>query len=558
MDKLRRVVGGTLISLLGQGITWTSTFLLTIAYGRFLGAFKFGELYFALSFAMLIGFPLEFGFNQQITRDVAQDQRKAVSYLSNALLIKVLFWLILYAFALLFCRLVQYDAEQSSLIAICGISLLTGSIATTFSSLHYGLGDVTFPVIGTILEKGLSALFGYLVLKFGGSVQQMALVLLGGSLTSAIWQAIWFYRKAGIRFQLDKAVLSSLLRTSIPFIVSGAIGVIYYRIDTILLQMLTDTTVVGWYGAGYRLFDTLIFLPSLIINPIMAPIYADLSLASADKLKVAVEKSLNFLLFFVLPIATALIVAAPNIIGFLYHNPQFQHTIPALQALAPGLIFLYINTVLVSVIISVRREKKITITASIALVFNLALNFILIPRIQHVGAALTTSLTELLLVCVSICFVPRGVLSFNSLVVASKALLASLAMALVLWLLRYTSIYLLIPIGAVTYLVAAFIIRTIPPEDLRILLAAVRNKAGHSSESNTLPAEELVAELEETTLPRIAAITRPLRSHAQNESTPLTEDEATLPRIAALRARREDRPQRHLAGNDALGIEVES
>src|SRR5437879_2008117 len=119
MDKLRRVVGSTAISLLGQAITWTSTFLLTIAYGRFLGAFKFGELYFALSFVMLIGFPLEFGFNQQITRDVAQDHSKALSYLSNSLLLKSLFWLILYAFALLFCHLVGYDDEQSKLIMIC-------------------------------------------------------------------------------------------------------------------------------------------------------------------------------------------------------------------------------------------------------------------------------------------------------------------------------------------------------------------------------------------------------------------------------------------------------
>ncbi len=72
MHRLRKVVGNTVISLLGQGVTWTSTLLLTIAYGRFLGDVKFGELYFAITFVMLIGFPIEFGFNQQLTREVAQ------------------------------------------------------------------------------------------------------------------------------------------------------------------------------------------------------------------------------------------------------------------------------------------------------------------------------------------------------------------------------------------------------------------------------------------------------------------------------------------------------
>ncbi|GHO75958.1 polysaccharide biosynthesis protein [Ktedonobacter sp. SOSP1-85] len=523
MDKLRKVVGSTAISLLGQAITWTSTFLLTIAYGRFLGAFKFGELYFALSFVMLIGFPLEFGFNQQITRDVAQDHSKALSYLSNSLLLKSLFWLILYAFALLFCHLVGYDDEQSKLIMICGISLLSGSTSNTFAALHYAFGNVLFPVIGTILEKGLAALIGYLVLKTGGTVQTMALVLLVSSAVNALWQALCYYRKAGLRFRFDWATSRSLLRTSIPFIVSGAIGVIYYRIDTLFLQFFTNTTVVGWYGAGYRLFDTLVFLPSLIINPIMAPIYANLTLVSQEQLKIAIAKSFNFLLFFVLPITTALIVAAPTIIGVLYHNPDFQHTIPALQALAPGLVFLYINTVIVSVIISTRQEKKITITATIALVFNLALNFVLIPRFLHVGAALTTTLTEFLLLCINIRYIPRQAFSFESLVVASKAFLASVIMGVVLWLLRFQTIYLLLPAGACTYLAVALLFRTIPPEDLRMLQMAIRHKsrsapAAEELLTESIAVETLVTEFDEATLPRLRAIQLPTTS--KEETTP--------------------------------------
>src|SRR2546425_3835019 len=101
MDRLRRVINNTVISLLGQAVTWTSTLLLTIGYGRFLGDVKFGELYFATTFVLLIGFPIESGFNQQLTRDVAQEPWKALRYHSNAILIKITFWFILYGFILL-------------------------------------------------------------------------------------------------------------------------------------------------------------------------------------------------------------------------------------------------------------------------------------------------------------------------------------------------------------------------------------------------------------------------------------------------------------------------
>src|SRR5437016_12240266 len=108
MHRLRKVVGNTVISLLGQGITWTSTLLLTAAYGRFLGDVKFGELYFAITFVALIGFPVESGFNQQLTRDVAEEPEKAHAYLWNALLIKVTLWGLLYGVILLLAWALGY------------------------------------------------------------------------------------------------------------------------------------------------------------------------------------------------------------------------------------------------------------------------------------------------------------------------------------------------------------------------------------------------------------------------------------------------------------------
>src|SRR5438874_12879333 len=79
MDNLRRIVNNTIISLIGQAVTWTSTFILTIAYGRFLGASKFGELYFASSFVMLFVIIIEYGFNIQLNHDVVQQHDRVSS-----------------------------------------------------------------------------------------------------------------------------------------------------------------------------------------------------------------------------------------------------------------------------------------------------------------------------------------------------------------------------------------------------------------------------------------------------------------------------------------------
>ena len=302
--------------------------LLTIAYGRFLGDVKYGELFFAITFVSLIGFPIELGFNQQLTRDVAEKPEKAQAYLWNTLLIKVMLWMLLYGLILLLAWALGYSQEQRTIVAICGITLLSGSIVNIFAALHYAFERTLFPAVGMILEKGLSACVGFILLKNGATVQTMAFVLLGGSLVDGIWVALWFFRLVGWRVAVEKAVIRQLVHSSIPFVVYGMLGVIYYRIDVVLLSLMTNTAVVGWYGAGYRLFDTIFFIPSILVNAVLYPVFAKLSINSRSTLKMAVEKCMNLLLMCAVPIATLFVVAAPNIVGFLYHRPEFVHSIP--------------------------------------------------------------------------------------------------------------------------------------------------------------------------------------------------------------------------------------
>jgi O-antigen/teichoic acid export membrane protein len=464
--------------------------VLTSASGHFLGEVRLGELYLAISFVALIGFPIEAGFNQQLVRDVAQDSSKALRYLTNILCLKLIFWIVLYGCILLLSLLLGYSPEQRTLITICGITLLTGSIANVMGSLHYTFERATFPVIGNILEKGLSALVGSILLLNGASVEVMAYVLLGGSCASLLWQTAWVLRLVGIPFAVDIPLARELLRKSIPFILYGIIGVIYYRLDTILLSLMADGQVVGSYGAGYRIFDTLVFLPSLVISAIMYPVFSKLSAHSHSELKLAVEKSLNFLLLCGIAISGGLIAAAPSLVKFLYDRAEFSNTIGVMQCLAPGLLFLYINSVLTSVMISTGRERKITLMAAIALVFNLMLNLLLIPLYQQYGAAFVTSLTELLLMALALVFLPRYLWPTGSIKVGLKALLAALIMGVVIWFMQQHGFTLLpiLPVAALCYFAGATLLGTIPREDVRALYTSIRHKAGRT-QTSTEPAE---------------------------------------------------------------------
>lgn len=477
MKSLRRVIGNSVISLLGQMVTWTSTLLLTIAYGRFLGGQLLGELYFAITFVALIGFPIEFGFNSQLTRDVAQEPARALRYLTNTIFLKVLLWVILYGVLLYLCQRLGYDAEQQKLVAICGITLLCTAITNAFGSLHYAFERAVFPVVGNIIEKSVGALAGIWLLSQGASVEVMALVLLGSAFANTLWQGAWFIKLMGVHLSLDGKLMLQLTRTGLPFLLYGVLGVIYYRLDTVLLSLMTNAQVVGWYGAGYRIFDTLVFLPSLIVGTVMYPVFSRLSVTSEATLKLAAEKSLNFLLVCVAPITTMLVVGATSVIGFFYHRPEFAHSIRVLEALGPGLFFLYVNTVFTTILISVKQEKKITMMAAVALVFNLGMNLLLIPLYRQVGSAMVTTLTEFLLLCMAIPITPRRLLPTGSISVAAKTGVAAIAMALVIRVMKNLSLIYILPVAVLVYLLLATLLGAIPREDIQALIHAVRKKS---------------------------------------------------------------------------------
>lgn len=476
MNSLRKVLSNTGVSFIGQIVTWVSTLALTAAYGRFLGDEKFGELFFAISFIALVGFPIEFGFNQQIVRDVAQDLKKALRYPANVLLLKLALWATLFGAVLGISNALGFAREERILVALIGCVLLISATGSTFGSIHTATQRQVFPAIGLVIDKGLGAIIAILWMRNGGGVVEAAFALLIGASAGAIWQFFWFVRLVGIRWKLDFHVMRDLVWQSVPFLTYGVLGVIYYRVDTVLLQALTTTATVGVYGAAYRLFDTLVFLPNIVIVAVMYPVMAKLSVSSERQMKLAIEKSVNFLLVVGVPVMVGLIVAAPNIIGFLYHNSDFTPSIPVLQALAPGLAILYLNSVWTTALMSLKMEKQLPWIAGVALVFNLGGNLLLIPRLGAVGAAVVTSLTELLLMGLSLWVLPRRVFPMRSLATAAKALGASLVMALAVVVLSKLSILVIVPVAGVVYAAVATALATIPRADMEALYLAVARR----------------------------------------------------------------------------------
>lgn len=466
MSTLHRATSNTIMLLLGQLATWVCTLILTAAYGRFLGAEKFGELYLAITFTTLIGFPIEFSFNQQIVRDVVRAPRDVHRYLTIALALKGALWVGLYALTMLLSVLLGYSGEQRWLIGICGLMLVSTAVSSTLIAIQTAFMQAGLAKFGTVIEKMLDAILIVLLLRAGAGVQVAALVLLFGSIVGMVWQLARVMRMIGIRLIWDSKITRALVHSGMSFFVYGVLGVIYYRVDTVLLSVIGTEAAVGVYGAAYRLLDTLMFVPGIVLGSIVSPLMSKYSVDDDNKLRLTVEKSVLAMLLCSLPAAAGLLATAPNIIGFVYHRNDFAGSAAVLQALALGVVALYLNSVLTTVLVSTGQERKLPFMAAVALVFNVAINLVLIPRFGAGGAAWATSLTEVLLLVIGIILIDRSLIPVHLWGVAGKIAVASVVMAIVAHALASLNVLIIISVAAVVYVVVVALLGVLSEEDL--------------------------------------------------------------------------------------------
>jgi O-antigen/teichoic acid export membrane protein len=477
MSVLRRALGNTGIMLVAQLITWTATLVTTGVLGARLGVSSFGTLYLAMSFSLLFAVLVEFGLNQQLVRAIARDPSIAGPYLVNALAIKLVLALVSYLAIFVLIYLLGYGPEARQVIAVYSLILACNALSTTFTAVYQGTQRVVYAAVGSVIEKVLVCVLAIVLLWLGFGVVAMAAVFVVGAAASAFWQGLRVQRVARLELRLDRGVLFTLVRNAIPFFAYWVLGSLYYRIDTILLSKLTSAAVLGWYGAAYRLFDTLVFLPSIVSTAILFPILAQLSTQSRPALRRAMGKGLDIILILGMPISVGLFTLAGPIIHLIYREPEFENAVPALQWLAIGLVLLYVNSILGVTLVSLNEERKLTLLAGLALVFNLALNLIFIPPFQHVGAAFTTAATEGFMLIYLLAVMPRDLRARSTLGVLAKATVASAAMGLALAALtstlRVQSLGLLVPLGIAIYAIVGLALRLVPPDDFRLIGAAL-------------------------------------------------------------------------------------
>ena len=478
MISLRRTVKNILIVGASQVTVWVATFAFTVVQARYLDPARFGQLALALAYAGFLTIFVDFGTTTLVSRMVAQRSGQEDGAVAATLVVRSALWLVALPALMLGALVLGYDAELRGAILVLAVAALFVACGGAVSAYLQGREEFSLASLSAVAYRIVAAVVGItiLVLVPTPSLPLIALAFLIGAVLSAGILFVALGRQHGIRWDLRPRRAAALFRSAVPIGAYLVVATFYFNVDLVILERLAPAENVGWYAAAYRLFNAATIVEAIVVVRVLYPVFSRLSLGPQAELRLVIAKAISFLAIVGCAAGLVIVLCADQIVGILYSADRYAPAANALRLLGPGLLLLYLNSVIGYALFALGCEKRLLVMATAFAFFNVAANLIAIPRFAQDGAAAVTTLTELGLLMWTIRITPRDLLTGESVRTVAKAALAAVAAGLVGMLSGANTIVTMVPLVLVVYAAGIVSLRAIGPADFRAIAALMNTR----------------------------------------------------------------------------------
>lgn len=443
--------------------------VVTALLARTLGTVGYGQWSTDLVVLSLVGYFASFGMETVALREAARDPESEHEWLGAVMLLRFCMLgpvVVLSALAIL----LLHDSQQ---MLIAGLILVitmpfngVGALQLIFQLRVNNL----VPMLVLTLRSVLWAVAVGVIYWRGGSMITLAIALTATNAVGSVVQAVTALRAAPRRPRPSRQRLGPLVRHGLPLGLSGVLIICYARIDQVIVFAVSGSRAAGLYGSVYGVLDQAHFVPISVLTTLTPIMAAAWPVDRARLLRVVRLASELMTVASLGAVAFAGAAAGPLI--RLFFGSEFSAAAPALPVLAGAFVFIcygYLNGALMAVLGLQARLLRISL---VALVVNLAGNFILVPAFGFMGAAWMTLATEMIVCALSSRVILRSLeLPLPKVGRVGRTVLAAALLAAGLDALRLIGapLALLVFAACLCYPLLLFGLRALSIDDVRIL-----------------------------------------------------------------------------------------
>ncbi|OGG06770.1 hypothetical protein A2872_00875 [Candidatus Gottesmanbacteria bacterium RIFCSPHIGHO2_01_FULL_42_12] len=412
MPKLiRSIAANTAFQIFGKIISTTLGVIITILLTRFLGPVGYGQYTFVLVFVTMFGVIGDWGLSIITIREASKHVEDAGKIIGNVLVIRMAMSIVAAIASIVAIHVLPYDPALRVLVSIASVYLLAISIKTSFQIVFTVKLKLQNWAISEIAANLVALLLVVLFIKNSGELPQILWAFNLGHIFAAIVAAILAKQLLPVKLSWKREESKYLLSEALPMGAILVLFTIYNRMDTLILNYYHGDDAVGIYGAAYRIFEVLILGAAYFTNSIL-PLISKLAANDKARLKKVFKKSFIFLTLMGVFVAVTNYIFAPLGIAVI-GGQEFAASVTPLRILSLALIVSYFNHLGGFTLIALGKQWWSFRIAIVALVFNLILNLIFIPKFSYNAAAFTTFLTEGLIVIINVILINHELKDFH-------------------------------------------------------------------------------------------------------------------------------------------------
>jgi O-antigen/teichoic acid export membrane protein len=366
------------------------------------GAEEYG-IYFALfNFSLVFSILLDLGITNYNTRNIAQNNHLVEKYFSKLVVLKLILGLFYFAVVGVLFFVFNYPIERLEIFGLLALNQFILSfilfIRSNFAGLQMFKTDSVISIVDRLL---LIFICGYWIATdyFNGGfpINYFVYAQTAAYLASALIAFLVLFSKTReFKFSFKLNFFAVSLKNSFPFALLIMLMALYSRTDSIMLErMLGNEGALqsGIYAQSFRLLDALTnvaYLFSVILIPLFANMIKDnQNIVKLFQLAMLLIGIPAFYLF------VNTYIYNQNLMELLYSEHLEDSSIIIIFHLF-SFVCIALSYITGSLLTALGNMKWLNNIALAGTVVNVILNFIIIPEYKAIGAAATSSLTQLI------------------------------------------------------------------------------------------------------------------------------------------------------------------
>jgi len=363
------------------------------------GAESYG-LYFSLfSFSLLLNIILDMGITNFNNRAIAREPSLLSEYFSNIVVLKFLLAIFYAIVCLLAGLVVGYSTIQFKILIFLILNQFLASFLLYLRSNISGLLFFRTDSIISVLDRAL--------------VIVICSVLLWGGVTDKVFQIEWFVYAQSVAYAITVLVAfiivlskseymkprfdlkygAGIIKKSYPFALLILLMSFYNRIDSVMLERLLPDggMYAGMYAQSFRILDAAAMFAFLFAG-LLLPIFSRM-IKKDQPLNEMIRLSFSLIIIPALTLAALAFYYSNEIIDWMYYE-QTSESSRIFPLLMFGFIAISTTYIFGTLLTANGSLLELNLLATSAVILNVVLNFILIPRLQAYGAAISSLVTQ--------------------------------------------------------------------------------------------------------------------------------------------------------------------